>query len=96
MIKKRDFWMPFAPSIRAEAAERYLADPKDLRPYFMTLAYPAHQTQYEDLVAGSHPRDGTIRSQVVTAGANPGYHHLITEFERGPGRPDRSILRERL
>ncbi|MBM3560751.1 MAG: hypothetical protein FJX53_12935, partial [Alphaproteobacteria bacterium] len=40
-IKQRDFWMPFAPSIRAESAARYFDDPKDLKPWFMTLAYRA-------------------------------------------------------
>ena len=31
MIKKRDFWMPFAPSILAEQAGRYLVNPKGVR-----------------------------------------------------------------
>ncbi len=86
MIKKRDFWMPFAPSIREESAERYFDDPKDLKPWFMTLAFPAKDEGYRDLAAGSHPRDRTIRPQVVTQEANSDYHEVITRFDEATGR----------
>ena len=85
-IKRRDFWMPFAPSIRAESAHRYLDDPKDLKPYFMTLAFPSRPEGYADLAASAHPRDGTIRPQVVTTEANAGYHCLLSRFEELTGR----------
>lgn len=85
-IKMRDFWMPFAPSIREEAAGRYFDDPKDLKPWFMTFAYPAKDSGYTDLTAGSHPRDRTIRPQLVTAKANPDYHAVIGNFEDKTGR----------
>ncbi len=85
-IKQRDFWMPFAPSIREESAGRYIDDPKDLRPYYMTHAFPAKRQGYADLTAASHPRDRTIRPQVVTREANPDYHRLITRFEERTGR----------
>lgn len=86
MIKMRDFWMPFAPSIKAEAANRYFDDPKDLKPWFMTLAYAAREENFGDLVAGSHPRDRTIRPQLVTREANPNYHAVIDEFDQKTGR----------
>jgi carbamoyltransferase len=85
-IKQRDFWMPFAPSIRAESADRYIADPKDLRPYFMMLAYPAMDAAVTDLKAAMHPRDRTIRPQVVKDSINPRYHRLLTAFEKRTGR----------
>jgi len=66
MIKQRDFWMPFAPSIRAESAERYFDDPKDLKPYYMTYAFRSKAETYPHLQAGSHPRDKTIRPQVYS------------------------------
>ena len=31
MVKKRDFWMPFAPLVLAERADEYLRNPKGLR-----------------------------------------------------------------
>jgi carbamoyltransferase len=85
-IKQRDFWMPFAPSIREESAGRYIDDQKNLRPNFMTFAFPTKPEGYNDLVAASHPRDATIRPQIVTQKANPGYHKLITRFEERTGR----------
>ena len=85
-IKQRDFWMPFAPSILAEEAARYIDDPKGLRPRFMTLAYPARAEGYNDLAAASHPRDRTVRPQLVTPDANPGYHRLLQLFEQRTGR----------
>ena len=86
MIKMRDFWMPFAPSIKAESASRYIDDKKDQKPYFMTFAYRAKDDTYSDLVAGSHPHDRTVRPQVVTQNANPAYHKVVSEFERRTGR----------
>ena len=86
MIKMRDFWMPFAPSIKEEAASRYFDDPKDLKPWFMALAYPAKDDAYADLTAGSHPRDKTIRPQVVRRQANPDYYAVIDRFEEATGR----------
>jgi carbamoyltransferase len=86
MIKMRDFWMPFAPAVKAEAANRYFDDPKDLKPWFMTFAYPAKQGRYGDLAAGSHPRDCTIRPQLVTQQANSDFHAVIEKFEEKTGR----------
>lgn len=85
-IKMRDFWMPFAPSIRAESARRYFDDPKDLKPHFMMHAYEALPGGHADLNAGSHPRDRTIRPQAVTKTGNPDYHRLISRFEERTGR----------
>ena len=86
MIKMRDFWMPFAPSVRAEAAERYFADPKGIAPGFMTFAFPTRAEAYGELAAASHPRDRTIRPQVVTAAANPDYHATIGHYQKRTGR----------
>jgi carbamoyltransferase len=85
MIKMRDFWMPFAPSIKAEAAERYFAPIKGIDYSFMTFAAPT-RPDTSDIVAGTHPKDRTIRPQVVTEAANPDYHAVIDQFERLTGR----------
>jgi carbamoyltransferase len=85
-IKQRDFWMPFAPSIREESAHRYIDDAKRLNPQFMTFAFPTKEEGYQDLIAASHPRDATIRPQIVSQQANPGYHKLISRFEEKTGR----------
>ena len=36
--------------------------------------------------AGTHPKDRTIRPQVVTTAVNPDYHAVIERFERATGR----------
>ncbi len=38
MIKNRDFWMPFAPTVLAERASDYLVNPKGLDSPYMMLA----------------------------------------------------------
>ena len=86
MIKMRDFWMPFAPSIKAEAADRYFEPIKGIDYSFMTFAAPARPDTFDDIVAGAHPKDRTIRPQVVTKAANPDYHAVIGHFERLTGR----------
>ena len=85
-IKQRDFWMPFAPSIRAESAERYFSDPKNINPQFMTHTFKTGVEGRAHLAAGTHPRDNTIRAQVVRKLANPDYHRLLSSFEQKTGR----------
>lgn len=86
MIKMRDFWMPFAPSIIEESAGDYIDQEKPLYPYFMMFAYEAKPDKRNDLTAGSHPRDKTVRPQIVTQTANPNYHKLISHFKTLTGR----------
>ena len=86
MIKMRDFWMPFAPSIKADAADRYFEGIKGIDYSFMTFAAPIRAEGYDEIIAGSHPKDRTIRPQVVTQAANADYHAVIGHFERLTGR----------
>jgi carbamoyltransferase len=86
MIKLRDFWMPFAPSIKAEAASRYFEPIKGIDYSFMTFAAPSRPDTFAEIVAGAHPKDRTVRPQVVTQMANPDYHAVISHFERLTGR----------
>ena len=86
MIKMRDFWMPFAPSIKAESAHRYFDRIKNVEPDFMTFAFPLLADGAKDLAAGAHPKDRTIRPQVVKKAANPNYHAVIDLFEKRTGR----------
>lgn len=85
MIKQRDFWMPFAPSILAERRHDYLVDPKAIDARFMSVAFATTALARRDLPAALHPYDFTARPQVVTRDANPGYHGLIADFQRRTG-----------
>jgi carbamoyltransferase len=85
MIKSRDFWMPFAPSILDYAGSRYVHNPKRLRYPYMIMAFDSNG-ETQDFQAAMHPYDGTVRPQEVYRDWNPGYYGLIQEFERRTGK----------
>ncbi len=85
MIKNRDFWMPFAPSVLREREGDYLVNPKGLASPYMMLAFPTNPKRRDEIVAAVHPQDGTARAHIVDEAWNPGYHRVIREFERRTG-----------
>jgi carbamoyltransferase len=85
MIKKRDFWMPFAPSLLAEESDRYLVNPKALESPFMMLAYDTNSSTEWEICAAVQPRDRTARAQFVSKETNPSYWHLINAFREETG-----------
>jgi carbamoyltransferase len=85
MIKNRDFWMPFAPTILREREADYLVNPKGLASPHMMIAFATNPKRRDDLVAAIHPHDATARAHVLEEGANPPYHRVVREFERRTG-----------
>ena len=85
MIKNRDFWMPFAPSVLRERETDYIVNPKGLASPYMMLAFPTNPKRRDEIVAAVHPQDGTARAHIVDEAWNPGYHRVIREFERRTG-----------
>ena len=85
MIKNRDFWMPFAPTMLAERAGDYLVNPKGLASPYMMLAMPTRPEARDALAAAIHPHDATARPQILEAAWNPEYHAVIREFEGRTG-----------
>src|SRR5436309_57773 len=85
MIKNRDFWMPFAPSILRERESDYLVNPKGLASPYMMLAFPTNPKRRDEIVAAVHPHDGTARAHILDETWNPRYHRVIREFERRTG-----------
>jgi carbamoyltransferase len=85
MIKNRDFWMPFAPTILREREDDYVVNPKRLSSPYMMLAFASNPKRRDEIVAALHPQDGTIRAQILDEAWNPGYHRVIREFERRTG-----------
>jgi carbamoyltransferase len=79
-IKSRDFWMPFAPSILAEAIEDLIEDPKGAVSPFMMVSADTTARGRAVLAAAIHRADGTVRPQRVERAANPRYHALIAHF----------------
>jgi carbamoyltransferase len=85
MIKSRDFWMPFAPSVLREREDDYLVNPKGLASPYMMLAFPTSPKRRDEIVAAVHPHDGTARAHIVDEAWNPAYHRVIREFEARTG-----------
>ncbi|HNP83054.1 MAG TPA: carbamoyltransferase C-terminal domain-containing protein [Nitrospira sp.] len=89
MIKQRDFWMPFAPAVLGEQAERYVRIPSALpRPRVSPYMMHAVETTWHraDFIAAVHPADHTARVQTVWKDLNPSFHALIEAFGRMTGR----------
>jgi carbamoyltransferase len=85
MIKMRDFWMPFAPSMMRDRQSRYLKNPKNLRSPYMMQAFETTPLAAEHLGAATHPRDRTARAQLVEPGQNERYYRLLQRFEEHSG-----------
>jgi len=83
MIKMRDFWMPFAPSMLREWADKYIQTPKTLPEDVISpwMMHTFDTTEMKTEMRGStHPYDGTARAQVVNQSINPEYHDILTRF----------------
>jgi carbamoyltransferase len=85
MIKNRDFWMPFAPTILREREADYLVNPRGLASPHMMIAFATNPKRRDDLIAAVHSHDGTARAHILEETANPSYHRVVREFERRSG-----------
>ena len=85
MIKSRDFWMPFAPSVLAERAGEYYSKPRPVASPYMMFAFPSRPEKRAAFAAAQHPYDFTTRPQEVTAAHNPDYYRLLKEYEARTG-----------
>ena len=84
-IKKRDFWMPFTPSILKKFADKYVLNPKNIPSSFMTTCYDTTEIGKKHLRAAIHPYDFTVRPQIVTKKTCPAYYMLIEKFHKKTG-----------
>jgi carbamoyltransferase len=85
MIKSRDFWMPFAPSVLAERSEEYAVKPKPMAAPYMIMAFDS-TAQRNVYRAATHPYDKTTRPQEVFEDWNPRYYRVLKSFEETTGR----------
>jgi carbamoyltransferase len=79
--------MPFALSVLDEHHHEFLANPKSFSSPFMAVSMDTLPKRYDEIVAGTHPYDRTCRPQFVSKSAAPGYHRLISEFQKVSGTP---------
>jgi len=85
LIKKRDFWMPFTPSVLDENYDEYVVNPKNISSNFMTITFDSTEIGRKHLQAACHPYDYTVRPQRVTEETCPVYHELIAAFKNLTG-----------
>jgi carbamoyltransferase len=77
IVKFREEWRPFCPSILEEYAHKYFNE--FTHAPFMVMAFHANQLLQQDAPAIVHI-DGTSRVQFVNKDSNPLYHKMITSF----------------
>ena len=85
MIKMRDFWMPFAPTVLDYRFDDYFLNPKNIISKYMSIAFDSRDSTSQEIIAGIHPFDKTGRPQLLTYEDNPTYYKLIQEFEKITG-----------
>ena len=84
IIKKREPFRPFAPSVLAERATDYF---EGYQPSpFMLFTFPVRMEKRGTIPAVTHT-DGTARPQGVTEAASPRFYRLIRKFEDLTGIP---------
>lgn len=85
MIKKRDFWMPFAPVVQRAHAAEFFANPKGLRSPYMMNTFDSTDRRSE-FMAAVHAADLTARPQILEEGQNPEYEAILEGFAARTGR----------
>lgn len=85
MIKQRDFWMPFAPTLLSEREEDYLSNPKRIPAPYMIIAFQSTGSAQKDLRAAMHPADKTLRPQILLEPHNPAYYRILKQVEERTG-----------
>ena len=87
MVKKREAFRPFAPSILEESLHEFFDVPRDRAEFpFMIFVLKVREQMREMLGAITHV-DGTARVQTVAKKNNPTYWELIDEFRKLTGIP---------
>ena len=84
IIKLRENWRPFCPSILKDYAEEIIGT--DHEAPFMTIAFKATD-KWKDRIPEVVHVDGTCRPQIVDEKTNPKYHKLISYFHERTGVP---------
>ncbi|MDZ4715792.1 MAG: carbamoyltransferase C-terminal domain-containing protein [Cytophagales bacterium] len=85
MVKKRDFWMPFAPMMKKESSDTYIKNEKGLDSPYMMMTFDTREN-FRDLIAAVHNADLTCRAQLLTKEQNRGMYEIIDQFEKKSGK----------
>ncbi len=85
MVKNRDFWMPFAPSVLASRAGDYYEKPKPVSSPYMMFGFHSRPDKRAAFGAAQHPYDFTTRPHEVWEEHNADYYRLLKEYESRTG-----------
>ena len=86
IVKNREPYRPFAPSVLEEYAEQFFEVPDGSSPAYMTFTVPVREAMRPKLPAITHI-DGTARIQTVSRNTNERYWRLIEAFRQHTGVP---------
>jgi predicted NodU family carbamoyl transferase len=84
LLKGREWFQPFCPSLPLERAREYLVDGREAP--FMIEAFEVPEAKRREVPAVVHA-DGTTRPQTVRRDLQPSYHRLLAELESRTGVP---------
>jgi carbamoyltransferase len=85
-IKRRDFWMPFAPAMLASRQHRYVCNPKGLRSPHMMMAFDSQPGAAGQFIAAVHGADLTCRAQLVPDDLECGLRDTLLAWEARTGK----------
>jgi carbamoyltransferase len=83
-LKKRDWFMPYAPSILEECGSEYFSD-FSVSPYMNTV-FKVRSEKLRQIPSAIHV-DNTCRAHSVNSTLNPRYHALLLDFYHRTGVP---------
>src|SRR5262249_535212 len=87
MVKKRESYRPFAPSVLEERVRDFFDVPENQSEYsFMIFVVRTREDKRDVLQAVTH-LDGTARLHSISRKTNPLFHELISEFGKLTGVP---------
>ena len=87
MVKKREEYRPFAPSVLEESLADYFEVPATRAEYPFMIFVLNVREQFRELLGAITHVDGTARIQTVSRQTNPKYWTLINEFQKLTGVP---------
>jgi len=86
LVKNRESYRPFAPSVLEEYADQFFEVPDGSSPAYMTFTVPVREAMRPKLPAITHI-DGTARIQTVSRNTNERYWRLIEAFRQRTSVP---------
>lgn len=85
LVKRRDFWMPFAPAILASAQAHWIHNPRQLTSPYMMMTFDTRPDTARDMIAALHAADLTCRAQIVADDADSGLARILTAYRQRTG-----------